>query len=414
MAIDTSIYGMIQPQRQVQGPLEQYGSALQIRHLIDSGELSALQRQQLQRTMAEDEATSAAYRQSGGDPVKLRDLLYGQGLVKPAMAAEKNALEVRAKNAQIAKDEGKDPMSQANLFAKNMTIGRDILATVNDDAALSGLRDWTLKTFGMKAAQGIPQTVNDPNFAAWREKNLMTADKMIISAEARLADERARSEGALGRGVTVRGQDMTDTRAREEGAANRGVSIRGQNISADTTRRGQDMTDFRAGEKAAQEKLPNESQGKASLFGTRAMEADKILREVGADKQAREDRISTIGLANKQAVSGIPVVGGALGGAANMILSKDQQKVEQAQRDFVNAILRVESGAVISEQEFENAKKQYFPQPGDGKDVIQQKRRNRTTAIEGLKVMAGPAGGRITPPSAASASSGRIKFLGME
>ena len=77
------------------------------------------------------------------------------------------------------------------------------------------------------------------------------------------------------------------------------------------------------------------------------------------------------------------------------MLSPDQQKIEQAQRDFVYAVLRPESGAVVSEGEFENARKQYFPQPGDSEEVIRQKRDNRKTEIAGLGVIAGPAGQEI-------------------
>tara|TARA_R100001530_G_scaffold34938_1_gene27299 strand:+ start:2308 stop:2460 length:153 start_codon:yes stop_codon:yes gene_type:complete len=38
-----------------------------------------------------------------------------------------------------------------------------------------------------------------------------------------------------------------------------------------------------------------------------------------------------------------------------------QQK--QTERDFVNAVLRRESGAAISGSEFRTARKQYLPQP---------------------------------------------------
>jgi hypothetical protein len=85
----------------------------------------------------------------------------------------------------------------------------------------------------------------------------------------------------------------------------------------------------------------------------------------------------------------VPVIGGVLEAGANLTLSDDQQRVEQAQRDFVNAVLRQESGAVISDSEFANAKRQYFPQPGDAKEVIEQKRRNRQTAIMGFRRLAG-------------------------
>lgn len=133
-----------------------------------------------------------------------------------------------------------------------------------------------------------------------------------------------------------------------------------------------------------QERNLTEGQGKAALYGSRAALADKALKEL-------EDNISVVGLASKQFVQRTPLVGGILGAAGNVMLSADQQRVEQAQRDFVNAILRQESGAVISDAEFLNAQRQYFPQPGDTPQVIEQKRKNRQTAIQGFRRMAGPA-----------------------
>ena len=134
----------------------------------------------------------------------------------------------------------------------------------------------------------------------------------------------------------------------------------------------------------ARERPITEYQGKNALYGTRALQSHNILNKI-------EEDINTAVLASKQEIQSYPVIGGPLGAAANLMLTEDQQSVEQAQRNFVNAVLRQESGAVISEAEFENAKKQYFPAPGDGKQVIEQKRRNRVTAIEGFKKIAGPA-----------------------
>lgn len=93
--------------------------------------------------------------------------------------------------------------------------------------------------------------------------------------------------------------------------------------------------------------------------------------------------------------------GGFVGGTASNLglpdsmKSTQRQVVEQAERNFVNAILRRESGAAISPAEFENARKQYFPQPGDSPQVIEQKRQNRETAIQGVMGGAGP---NYTPP----------------
>lgn len=77
-------------------------------------------------------------------------------------------------------------------------------------------------------------------------------------------------------------------------------------------------------------------------------------------------------------------------GLGNYARDPEFQKFDQARRDFVNAILRRESGAVISEQEFDNAEKQYFPVPGDSPEVIEQKRRNRENAIAGIRAGSGP------------------------
>ncbi|HYC64294.1 MAG TPA: hypothetical protein VEC14_06150 [Reyranellaceae bacterium] len=75
--------------------------------------------------------------------------------------------------------------------------------------------------------------------------------------------------------------------------------------------------------------------------------------------------------------------------AGNYMQKPEYRQFEQARRDFINAILRRESGAVISAEEFANAEKQYFPQPGDDKDTIAQKARNREIAIDAMKRSAG-------------------------
>jgi len=104
----------------------------------------------------------------------------------------------------------------------------------------------------------------------------------------------------------------------------------------------------------------------------------------------------------------MPGVGGLAGAVGNAMLSEQGQMAEQAQRDFVNAVLRRESGAVISDPEFANAQKQYFPQPNDTPAVLQQKRRNRQMAIQGLEaeVPGGLRVGGAQNPPAGGASGG--------
>lgn len=76
---------------------------------------------------------------------------------------------------------------------------------------------------------------------------------------------------------------------------------------------------------------------------------------------------------------------------ANFLKSPEGKSLEQFERDFVNAKLRQESGAVISPSEFDNAKKQYFPAPGDSAAIIEQKLENMKTSLQGVIIGAGTA-----------------------
>jgi hypothetical protein len=59
--------------------------------------------------------------------------------------------------------------------------------------------------------------------------------------------------------------------------------------------------------------------------------------------------------------------------------SKEIQQYRQAERNFINSVLRRESGAVISPAEYAEARKQYIPVSGDADETIQLKAQNRAT-----------------------------------
>ncbi len=103
----------------------------------------------------------------------------------------------------------------------------------------------------------------------------------------------------------------------------------------------------------------NDTQAKANGFADRLVEAEKTLK-------------------NSDKFGSVFAVGGDL---PNFLKTEDRQEFEQAKRNFINSVLRRESGAVISPQEFENAEFQYFPQRGDGSGVLSQKAANRNTVI---------------------------------
>lgn len=133
----------------------------------------------------------------------------------------------------------------------------------------------------------------------------------------------------------------------------------------------------------------NGEQANALAFATRMGASDKILEDMAAKGVTLPSQI-------RRGAEAIPMVGGAMGAAANFVASPAQQQVEQAQRDFINAVLRRESGAAISAGEFTNAAQQYFPQPGDSKPVVEQKRAARQRAYQTM-MAAVPANQRTLP-----------------
>lgn len=111
------------------------------------------------------------------------------------------------------------------------------------------------------------------------------------------------------------------------------------------------------------------SQSAALGYGERLLQSSLIIDEIGND---------FTGVASRFA--------GWLPGG---LKSEDRQRFEQAQRNFVNSVLRRESGAAISPEEFESAQLQYFPQPGDKQGVLIQKKQNRDLVTKNILREAG-------------------------
>lgn len=144
----------------------------------------------------------------------------------------------------------------------------------------------------------------------------------------------------------------------------------------------------------AKTKPMTEDQSKATGYGVRAATSHEILNSIGENGKVQPGLLKRI-LSGIPASVGMERMGESVGTMTNWTQSDAEQQVEQAQRDFVNAILRRESGAVISQPEFENAAKQYFPQPGDSSAVIQQKKLNRENSIDALATGAGAGAAQV-------------------
>lgn len=72
-------------------------------------------------------------------------------------------------------------------------------------------------------------------------------------------------------------------------------------------------------------------------------------------------------------------------------LQSDQKKAyDAAKNNWIAAALRKESGAAISATEYADFDKQYFPQPGDGADVLMQKQAMRAQVAKAMQTAIGP------------------------
>jgi hypothetical protein len=372
--VDTSIYGRIEPVRMVD-PMVRAQNALTLENARQANRMNALKFDEMERARAEaaaDQETLRAYFQAGGGEGNLNALNVRPGL---RMAEEKRLLEAAKQREEAAAKRattGKTTQETLDARLKTYRTALDFIDTPQAAAR------WTEAQFNdpvvsefVRRNGSLEEIVgripSDPQqFQQWRQQSAMGMQKFIENQTTQ-----------RGQNITMRGQDLTDVRTRSEGAANRAVTLRGQ-----------DLTDARAREglaagRAGDTKPPTEGQAKSVLFGSRMVAADKVIKEMG-EKGVNMPSVY------KQGMEAVPFIGGVLGTAANLVQSPEQQQVEQAQRDFINAVLRRESGAVIADSEFDNARKQYFPQIGDSEAVIRQKAKTRTTAIEGLKVEAGP------------------------
>jgi len=122
-----------------------------------------------------------------------------------------------------------------------------------------------------------------------------------------------------------------------------------------------------------------DAESKAAGFSERMLQSEPSIEANKAAAMSMMEKVK----------ASTPLIG-------NYLVSPEYQQFDQAQRDFINAQLRRESGAVINPDEFDNARRQYFPQPGDSPQVLEQKRLNRQAAIEAMGMSAGAA---YSPPA---------------
>lgn len=171
MPVDTSIYNAIQPVQQPQGPLDQYVKAMQVKQLMNQGEIS-------DRALASDTAVRSAF--SGLQPGQtIKDLL-------PAIykADPKTGMALQAKLLEQEKTQGDIEKTKIDMHGAQVKQLRDMTAAIQfgspyGEAQLGQLRETTAKLYGPQVAAQIPQSTSDPNFAQWQQQAVMTSDEFL-------------------------------------------------------------------------------------------------------------------------------------------------------------------------------------------------------------------------------------------
>ena len=138
-------------------------------------------------------------------------------------------------------------------------------------------------------------------------------------------------------------------------------------------------------------KPATDAQNTSAGYALRVQQSTDILNQL-------ENSIVGMNPASYEALSRLP----------SYAQGSTMQSFEQAARNFINAILRRESGAVISNQEFQNAEQQYLPMPRDSAQVLAQKKANRDAVFRGLINSSGSAWTNLTGGSASSPLSGQV------
>jgi len=360
---------------QLESPSNAMARILQLQQAQQGNQLRGMQMQEMQRGQAGESALARLLSQ-GGTPEDVAKGLATQGYGKQSLEYTKQQQEL-AKNKAAAE---KDLLANTH---KKLEIGSQLLSGATDQATYDQAKAQAI-SMGIDFSKLPPQF--DPAFVqrtvqqgidmkTQLEQKWKAMEYTTPKAGDVLQSETSRANNAATVGATIRGQNMVDARTREGTAAaiSKPFEITGEDgkpVLVQQDKQGNIRPVAGYTPKQGASKPLNDTQAKALQFGSRMENANQIFDE----------------LAGKGVTTSIPGAraGYGIGAAINALQPADRQRLDQAKRDFINAVLRRESGAAISPSEFDSAEKQYFPQPGEAPAVAEQKKRARELSMRGI------------------------------
>lgn len=281
------------------------------------------------------------------------------------------------KSLQMFSQGVKEYQLQSAIGQANDHVQQIKAADLNEQQKRSELQSLSNQLVGHLAGLGASGTQIQAAGMAVGPKQFATADQAMLEGTLTGNTDLAHFGEQADQMATANQVKLYKTKAAIDEAAQRRLFDHQEKIAA---------------MKAGIEHKPSGDQFKAAGFAKRLLESDSVFNDLEAGGFDRSSAGSSM-------ASMLP----------NRMQSADTQKQKQAERNFVNAQLRRESGAAISQSEFDSAELQYFPRSGDSAEVKKQKAANRMSVLQALKAESGDAWDRLnrTDPFAGAPAGSR-------
>lgn len=211
---------------------------------------------------------------------------------------------------------------------------------------------------GIGPAAGAPKRMSETEQAAAERQRLIEAG---VLTDDMLLDDFVGQRSP----VQVLGPDGSSMYASPGAAVRQGASPAPKEQAPGMSVTLPDGTVVQQGGKAL-----TEGQSKDSVYFTRASGAIPKLDQYG---EALTEITGRIGSVTEKA-------------GGNFIKSKEYQLAEQAGLEFLQAILRKDTGAAITKEEQSEYGRVYLPQPGDSAELLDQKKASRARALAAIRL----------------------------
>ena len=332
---------------------------------------------------------------------------YSRGVSKQAQLAQLLAGAQIKQDEAMARDELLGSMIANGTARPEAAMLSTMLRMGTDPRQLSGYRG-DVQTQGFQSeAMDAARSGNVPLL-----NDIMTAisgkpRQTVNMSEGTLYDPY----GAVGQSVNVTPVGQSTIGQRNAAAASSYASADNSRASASKTRQEMAQGAERfgmernglwnpggnaggAGSAAGPGKL-TEGQGKDLVYYSRGRDSNALLEKLGNNLLMTGGNQGARGILDS-ALQGLPFVGGS--GVVNGLVSSDRQQARQAANEFLSAILRKDTGAAITQQEFDIYGPTYLPMPGDSPSTLEQKALARQGALDGIRAGLGNAQAAIPAP----------------